>query len=330
MKEDFHIEAFEIIERNVDFEDLSAREKEIIIQAFGSETAYKRMRGVTSLALEEDPIIAPSMTTESDLLKEFRAKHDTSESKSIGNWSYLLNIFKLPLIRYAIPVFVLIFGLIWFLNQTFVEQHETDQMVLSEEHKINPESEEGIIEEPSDADVNLQNGLSNASNNDLSTREQTNEVLNSSSDIDVTSELIEDMEFAEEEQYVPSESLYKEESSKNLKNVEQVNKERSENKYFQVETEKDDLVVVEDEYEKAVLDGSNSSDDEEIIDSEPSSAIIYTDDAMGNTAEIQEITVFTESSSRNKKPAFGDKYSVSPSQSGINDKSLHQFLYATY
>ena len=329
MNEDMHIRAIEILEKDLSFDELNTSEKSIVLEAFGSEVEYHRMRGVTNLALEEEAIIAPSLRTETELLKEFNQKHSSQKSKGIGFWPLLSQLFKNPVVRYAIPVFVLIFGVVWFLNQSLLEEHNVSVA----------QNKETVSKERSDEHSDFRNEENKSFDN--SNEEQVSGEFENSSDIKegLTSKVEPnispdfELEFQEDEEtdeFMPSDGfaekdisremndgLFKEhESAAGVDNIEEIREEEAMASEFQA-----DLDIPQ----STAFDTVISTADESF------SNVVYSDDMMGNSVEsLEEIAIQENKATSYKKLSKDRKYAASSVQSGLSDKSLHQFLYSTY
>ena len=142
MKEELIIKAYELLEEKRAFNRLNIEEQQRVIEVFGDKTEYERMLSLSDIAMEEDEIIAPSMSAESLLFKEFAQKHEAKKSKSSGAFS-LSKLFSSKTIRIAVPSLVVLIGLTFFLNREINED-----LVVAESSKT-----ETIQEQPTFAET---------------------------------------------------------------------------------------------------------------------------------------------------------------------------------
>ena len=117
MKEDLIEKAYEILESERSFSGLNDSEQELILKAFGTKEDYERMLQISGLALEEEEIIAPSMTTESQLLKEFGTKYNGANGEKKERVVFgIKQLFEHPVFRIAVPGLIVIIAFVWFFD----------------------------------------------------------------------------------------------------------------------------------------------------------------------------------------------------------------------
>lgn len=150
MSKELIIKAYELLEQKRPFGSLNSDEKIWVNRVFGTEQDYERMLSLSNIALEEEDILAPSMTVESVLLKTFDHKHSRPQKNENKSFS-LISFLSKPLFKIALPSLIVLMGVTWFLNKQMpfeenvavaqTEKQAEDRNTSSNEKKKNFETD---------------------------------------------------------------------------------------------------------------------------------------------------------------------------------------------
>ncbi len=318
MKEELIIQAFELLEEGKAFSILSEKEKSTVLQAFGSKEEYARMLSVSGIAAEEDEeIIAPSMMTESTLMKEFANAHSKStEKKEELKFNWFTTFISNRVTKIVLPALVLIAGIFWFVNDSGIEKNEVSYKA-TEESNLN--------EKPSKKDTQFRN---NNIDELITTENNGNQVVQSelNQQVQISKEEVE-----LEEIVLDFESLEEEPQIEDLKQKNET-----------VILEKNDLELSANPAqidETTISSGDalfKNEDDGLLIDKDTENDKIAEsfqfDDKMGNMASpdivLEEVT--KSKVERTRKKYRSDYVGVSASSSAQEDGDLFDLLFTTY
>ncbi|MEM7162869.1 MAG: hypothetical protein AAF487_10575, partial [Bacteroidota bacterium] len=153
MNEELKIKAFEILERKIDFTELTENEQHLVIQAFGSKESYHSMISLSGIAEEEEEIMAPSLRTEGELLTAFKTKHSTDEA--VDKKKNVFTLHYLKWLRIGFPLAILVLGFLWLSNSDFLETPNVAHTEESrkEQEPLKPATEDELqLEQESKSD----------------------------------------------------------------------------------------------------------------------------------------------------------------------------------
>jgi len=321
MKEELTIQAFELLEEGKAFSILSEEEKNIVLRAFGSKEEYARMLSVSGIATEEDEeIIAPSMMTESALMKEFASAHSNRAEKKEGlKFNWLATFISNRVTRIVLPALVLIAGIFWFVNDSGIEKNQVSYQT-TEESKLN--------EKPSKKDIEFRNykidkSITHEDSSNEAVKTESNQQVQISKEELELEEIVSDRETLEEEE------------------EEEINDIRTENTIilsdknsYEFSTtsppQNDGVTISAGDAHFKNKDSKSLIDDD--VEKDKIAESFQFDDKMGNMASpdivLEEVT--KSKVERTRKKYRSDYVGVSASSSAQEDGDLFDLLFTTY
>lgn len=209
MSEELIIKAYELLEQKRAYGSLNSDEKVWVNEIFGTQEEYERMLSLSGIAHEEEDILAPSMTVESLLAKQFEEKHSGYQKDENKGFS-LISLFTKPFFKIALPSLIVLLGITWFLNKEmqFEENVAVTEPIDQTEDRKTLENEKNKVlrSEP------LKNGSDTRTNETLSGSLKENgkvqdEQLSSNASNEINLDINEDAQFREFNEDIANEKV---------------------------------------------------------------------------------------------------------------------------